>query len=97
MNRQYLGNKPLNQMSFMYRNYQEDHLISRFKRQQQWRIQGWGAHPYITPTPKDQICLNFMQCFGNFGNNYMLATPDGGLAPPPREILDPPLNKASFP
>ena len=37
----------------------------------QWRIQG-GSPP---PPPTDQNFLNFMQFFGNFSKNYMLAPP----------------------
>ena len=35
-----------------------------------------------------------MQFFMKFGQNYMLVLPARGLAPPPREILDPPLPDA---
>ena len=47
-----------------------------------------GVLPPPLP-PTDQNFLNFMLFFGKFGTNYMLAA--GGLAPPPTEILDPPL------
>ena len=41
--------------------------------------------------PMDQHFLNFIQFFGKFDKNYILALRVGGLVPPPTEILDPPL------
>ena len=46
---------------------------------------GGGGAPSASANPMDQNFLNFMQFFGIFGKNHMLALP------PPREILDPPL------
>ena len=54
----------------------------------QWQIQ--GGHSRHAP-PIDQNPLNFMQFFRKIWQICMLALPPGGLAPLPREILDPPL------
>ena len=48
------------------------------------------APPGMRP-PTDQNIHNFMQFFGKTWQICMLAPPTGGLAPPPRRILDPPL------
>ena len=68
----------------------------------QWWIQGAPPPPtplLSTPPPPPIPIprphgLKFSQLhavFETFGENYMLASPAGGLARPPAEILDPPL------
>ena len=57
----------------------------------QWRIQGGAPVRAPPPPPYGTTFSQFHAVFGNLGKNYMLVLPAGGFAPPPREILDPPL------